>query len=100
MTTEPMKDDLTWLTEQPARLHIYRLPEELNSGFCFGGGNSIAFLNVDFFDVPWNIPREEIKTFIQKKAYFDPAARFLILATAEYPTLTFTIEPTEHPHAL
>ena len=79
--------------KKTTRLHIYRVPDVLNHDYCFGGGNPIAFLNVDFFDVPWDIMREDIVTFIKEKRYFDADARFLVLSTTEYPTLTFTIEP-------
>lgn len=75
------------------RLHVYRLPDALNAGYCFGGANPIPFLNVDFFDVPWDITSAEIKAFIGKKPYFDPTKRFLVLSTSTHPTLTFTIEP-------
>jgi hypothetical protein len=86
------------------RLHIYRLPDALNDGYCFGGGNPIPFQNVDFFDVACaccsvkldgagQMRRDQIEEFIRTKRYFDPAARFLILSPPGHPALTFTIEP-------
>jgi hypothetical protein len=82
-----------YLSKPTERLHIYRVPERLDEGFAFNGGNPISFLNVDFFDAPWDITHDEIKAFIAKKRYFDPRGRFLVLASSKYPTLTFTIEP-------
>ena len=87
-----MSGDASQSTE---RLHVYRLPEKLNDGYAFVGGNPVAFLNVDFFDVPWDVEKDEVKVFIKKKRYFDPNGRFLVLASSKYPTLTFTIEPTD-----
>lgn len=89
-----MSDD-DFLSKKKVRLHVYRLPDQLATDYCFGGGNPISFLNVDFFDVPWNVERDQLKKFIEGKRYFDRAARFLVLATPEYPTLTFTVEPAE-----
>lgn len=82
-----------FLSKPQERLHVYRLPDTLNAGYCFGGGNRIEFLNVDFFDIPWDLPRDDIKSFIAKKSYFDPAGRFLVLSSSKHPTLTFTMEP-------
>lgn len=82
------------LVQEPTeRLHVYRLPIQLNRGYAFGGGNEIAFLNVDFFDAPWNIARDDLIAFIKGKRYYDPEARFLVLASSKFPTLCFTIEP-------
>lgn len=87
--------------ERQVRLHVYRLPAALSTGYCFDAesGTVIGFLNVDFFDVPWNIDRDAIVAFIKKKRYFDSAARFLIIAEADFPTLTFTVEPRLLPRA-
>ena len=86
-----------YFDEPQERLHVYRLPEELNNGFAFGGGNEIAFLNVDFFDAPWSITRDDLVEFIKGKRYYDPRARFLVLASSRYPSLCFTIEPEATP---
>lgn len=74
-----------------ARCHIYRLPSNLTSGYCFDGGHPISFQNVDWFDAPISEGRDTLIRFIKKKRYFDPTARFLVLA--DHPDLTFTIEP-------
>lgn len=86
------------MSEQPdfmslprARIHVYRLPAKLSNGYCFGRGNPIDFLNVDWFDAVISECREPLVTFIKSKRYFDRAARFLVLA--DHADLTFTIEP-------
>jgi hypothetical protein len=89
--------NLDFLSKEQVRLHIYKLPATLNRGYAFNGGNDVPFLNVDFFDAPWDIPREDLLTFIMCKRYFNPYARFLVLAESKYPTLSFTIEPTADP---
>lgn len=88
-----MSDADDFLTKPQERLHVYQVPEVLSDGYAFGGGNPVAFLNVDFFDVPWDLPRADIVTFIKGKRYFKPASRFLVLSSSKHPTLTFTIEP-------
>lgn len=35
---------IEFLDKPQERLHVYRLPDELNAGYCFGGGNVIPFL--------------------------------------------------------
>jgi hypothetical protein len=90
-----MSDATDFLTERQVRLHVFQLPDSLAEGYCFGGGVDVVFYNVDFFDVPWNIPREELIAFIKDKKYFDAIRRFLIIAERDFPTLTFTIEPPE-----
>lgn len=79
--------------QRMVRLHVYRMPDNLNVGYCFGGGNPVGFLNVDFFDVPWNMTRDDVVAFVKGKRYFDAGRRYLVIAEKEYPTLTFPIEP-------
>jgi hypothetical protein len=76
---------------ETAFVHVYKLPEKLSEGYCFGGGVAIAFLNVDWFEAPVSIGREEIERFVRGKGYYDERSRFLLLA--DHPSFTFTIEP-------
>ncbi|RWE95750.1 hypothetical protein [Mesorhizobium sp.] len=76
-------------------LRVYRLPEKLTNGYCFGGGVPITFLNVDWFEALVDQGREPLTAFIKGKRYFDPTARFLVLA--DDPALTFVIEPAGKP---
>jgi hypothetical protein len=80
-----------FMTAPRARVHVYRMPAKLSEGYCFDGGHPIAFQNVDWFDAPISEGRDVLTAFIRKKAYFNPSARFLVLA--DHPDLTFTIEP-------
>lgn len=93
-----MSTALDFLDKRQVRLHVYELPMKLNRGYAFNGGNEVPFLNVDFFDVPWDILKDDILSFIKGKRYYDPGARFLVLAEREYPTLSFTIEPKLDPN--
>lgn len=71
-------------------VRVYRLPEKLTNGFCFGGGKPISFLNVDWFDAPTEYQsREKIEQNVRAKKYFDPNAAYLVLT--DDPALTFTI---------
>jgi hypothetical protein len=74
-----------------SRVHVYRLPQRLTNGYCFDGGHPIAFQNVDWFDAPIAEGREPLIAFIKTKQYFNPTARFLVIAA--HPDLTFTIDP-------
>ena len=65
-------------------IRVYRLPEKLTDGFCFGGGKPITFTNVDWFDVPppdmgITLTREMVEDHVRAKDYFTPGARFLVL---------------------
>lgn len=80
-----------FLTAPRAFIRVYRLPDKLTQGYCFHGGVAIPFLNVDWFEFPPTEPRHELIDFIMTKRYFDPKARFLVLA--DHPDLTFTIDP-------
>jgi hypothetical protein len=79
-----------------AFVRVYRLPEKLTNGYCFGGGVPITFQNVDWFEALIDEGREKLAEFIKGKRYYDPAARFLVLA--DHPDLTFTIEPKRSTH--
>lgn len=81
-----------------ARIRVYRLPEKLTNGFCFAGGNPIAFLNVDWFHAPdasQNFSRDDLTAFLTSKGYYDPSARFLVLD--DRPGETFILEPRTPP---
>lgn len=76
---------------------VYRLPEKLTDGFCFGAGKPITFTNVDWFEAvpPEGIPvptRDDLIGFIKAKAYYDPTARFLVLDGRDGET--FVISPS------
>lgn len=77
--------------EQALIMHVYRLPEKLNSGYCFGGGNPIAFTNVDWFGGPEDLTRPEIEKFIRGKRYCTPG-KYLVLSDTPERTFCFTVE--------
>lgn len=92
MTTQP---DHPSIVVPRARIHVYRLPRQLSDGYCFGRGNEVSFLNVDWFDAVIAEGREPLTKFIKTKRYYDPAAGFLVLA--DHSELTFTINPETIP---
>lgn len=75
-------------------VRVYRIPEKLTDGYCFGSGVPITFLNVDWFNALGSGPldKDNLITFIKSKRYYDPKARFLVLG--DHPDLTFVIEPS------
>ena len=86
-----------FIDQRQVRLHVHRLPTTLNRGYAFGGGNDVPFNNVDFFDAPWNILRDDLISFIKGKQYYKTHSRCLVLSAPVFPTLTFTIEPEAPP---
>lgn len=84
--------NLDFLTAPRVFVRIYRLPDRLTNGYCFGGGNIIPFLNVDWFEGPIADGRIGLIEFVRKKQYFDPTARFLVIG--DDPQFTFLIEPS------
>jgi len=71
-------------------VRIYRLPEKLSDGFCFGGGKPISFLNVDWFETSISDGPGALIEFVKRKRYYDRDARFLVLG--DHPDFTFTID--------
>lgn len=80
-----------FLTAPRAFVRVYRLPEKLTAGYCFGGGVPITFTNVDWFETLVDEGRGPLEAFIRGKQYFDARSRYLVLA--DHPDLTFTIDP-------
>jgi hypothetical protein len=72
-------------------VRVYRLPEKLTDGYCFGAGVPITFINVDWFETPISEGREGLTDFIKCKQYYSDKARFLVLGND--PDFVFTIEP-------
>jgi len=68
-------------------IHIYQIPKARSNGYCFGGGNPIAFLNVDWLDTPDDgVSKNQLSDFIRGKNYFTNApigTRFLVLCDEE-----------------
>ena len=78
-----------------AFVRVYRCPQRLTDGYCFGAGVPITFTNVDWFEASILGGRPELEAFIKTKRYFDPTARFMVLG--DHPNLTFTIDPERSP---
>lgn len=76
--------------KSPSFIRVYRLPEQLTNGYCFGNGMPITILNVDWFDAPADMTREDLEPYIKKKAYYLPVHRYLVLG--EQPHQVFMIE--------
>ena len=75
------------LQEQKLFMWVYRLPEKLSNGYCFGAGVPITFTNVDWFGGPAEMTRAEIETFVRGKRYCTPGHKYLVVS--ETPERTF-----------
>lgn len=97
--TAALEATMTELLKKKRHLtYVYRLPDKLSDGFCFGVGKPITFINVDWFDaVPPEgvfIPtRDDLITFIKAKNYYDPTQAYLVLDGREGET--FVIEASK-----
>ena len=91
--TDAHAPDLDFMFTPRAFIRVYRLPEKLTNGYCFGRGVPITFTNVDWFEIPLSEGREGVAKFIKGKQYYDPCTRFLV--QSEHPDLTFMIEPED-----
>jgi hypothetical protein len=81
-------------------VRVYRLPEKLTDGYCFGGGVPIIFTNVDWFEALTEEGLAVVEAFIRSKRYARPG-KYLVLA--DDPRLTFQFDilkakPTEGVH--
>jgi hypothetical protein len=72
-----------------AFVRVYRLPEKLTVGFCFGPGVPITFVNVDWFEAPLSFGKEKVEEFIKTKKYYHLNYTYLVLS--DDPKFTFTI---------
>lgn len=87
--------DWPFPSERRVFVRVYRLPEKLTNGYCFGGGVPIAFTNVDWFEVPADEERGRLVEFIRTKQYYRPTARFLVLGDS--PDFVFLIDGEARP---
>jgi hypothetical protein len=80
-------------TDTRVMVRVYRMPEHLTEGHCFGVGVPISFLNVDWFTHDPEEGRAPLEKFIRTKRYFDPGASFLVIG--DHPDLCFVMEKTK-----
>lgn len=87
---------MTATPKRSSMIQVYRLPEKLTNGFCFGGGQPIEFENVDWFNAEpvrgsAGPTEAQVRAFVMSKRYYDPKARFLVLD--DRPKRSFVIDP-------
>lgn len=88
-----MTDFLDRLAAPRVFVRVYRLPEKLTDGYCFGGGTPITMTNVDWFEASVDDGVEDLVRFIKSKRYFSPNFRFLVIG--DHPDFTFTMNNPE-----
>lgn len=66
------------LSGQEVFIRVYELPNDLTKGFCFPP-KPIEFLNVDWFRVPVEMPRNRVEEFLRNRTYWNSNASYLIL---------------------
>ena len=78
------------ITQDNNLMRIFRIPKDFPHDFCFGGGISVEFQMVDWFN-PWQkigvksteemkAHKELIRDFTRGKVYFDSSYNYLALA--------------------
>lgn len=78
------------MKEQALFMHVYRVPQKLNDGYCFGGGKPITFINVDWFGCPEEMKRDEIEQYIRSKTYCVAGYKYLVVSDTPDRTFMFT----------
>lgn len=77
--------------EEGPFIRVYRLPEKLTNGYCFGGGVPITFTNVDWFGTTKPMTRDDLIGFVSKKAYAKQPGRLLVMSDVASPEFTFIL---------
>ena len=80
------------ITVNSTMVYVYKLPEELSKGFCFGGGVPITFLNVDWFNGFDGMTQDDIRKNIALKKYITDGNMFLVLSPENCISFTMTGE--------
>jgi len=71
-------------------IYVYQLPPKLSNGYCFGGGQPISFLNVDWFNSHPDMTLGDLQGWVKQKTYFTsslPGTQFLTISPSR-PGLT------------
>ena len=76
-------------------VYVYRLPEKLSDGYCFGAGKEIGFTNVDWFSAPKELKFGDIQKHVKWKRYIVPGRAYLVLIPARGDAFMFLAEKTE-----
>lgn len=68
---------------------VYRLPERLSDGYCFGGGRPITFQNMDWFNGIEGMDRAMLEKEVSRKVYVEPGVTYLVLSPENDLSFTF-----------
>lgn len=83
---------MTEFTPNDTMVYVYELPDELSTGYCFGGGRPITFVNVDWFNGIDGMTREMLETEVRGKLYIRPGKSYLVLSPDN--DISFTLKKT------
>lgn len=86
--SKEMNEIVKHLEKPRCFIRVYALPTKLTNGYCFGSGQPIMFINVDWFEHVLD-DKDTLITFIQGKVYYRPDARYLVLG--DVPEYQFTL---------
>lgn len=73
-------------------VYVYRLPEQMSDGYCFGGGVPITFVNVDWFNGFDGMTRADLEYRISRKRYLVPGQTFLVCSPENDISFTFKVD--------
>ncbi|PKR56385.1 hypothetical protein [Thalassospira lohafexi] len=74
-----------WPRRDPRLYHVFRLPDELPEGYCFGGGKPCSFTLVDWFGLPpagmfdGELTNDDIAKFLREKDYYKQGGNFVVI---------------------
>lgn len=76
-------------------VYVYRLPHRMSEGYCFGGGHSIIFQNIDWFNGFDGMTREDLERGISTKKYLRDGEAYLVCSPEN--DISFTFKSGEQP---
>ncbi|WP_316859953.1 hypothetical protein [uncultured Cohaesibacter sp.] len=68
------------ILQNETMVFVYELPKKLSSGFCFGSGQQIPFLNVDWFNGFDGVTEMDLINHVKSKSYIKHGQTYLILS--------------------
>lgn len=83
-------------------IYVYRLPEKMSDGYCFGDDKLIQFQNVDWFNSPsetmgfGEMTLADMREFIEGKNYARSGDSLLVVDTVDDFTMLIHVNGDNH----
>lgn len=80
-----MSDIPIWPRRDKLLYQVFKLPDDLPDGYCFGGGKPVTFQLVDWFGPPperiqeQGFTHEDLRAFLRQKNYYKAGGSFVVI---------------------